>query len=290
MSRIYLSLGSNMGDSFYYLLQAIIEINKLTNTKVSKISKFYKTKAWGLTEQPDFINCCIELHTDLLPFDLLKKINEIEAKLDRVREVHWGPRTIDIDIIFYDNLKINDEKLTIPHKYYKQRNFVLIPLLDIIWNKNLVLPYIDKKTKNELTVFTYPKKIAISACFLGDNVKYNGGNNYNSLFFKFHNLDFLKICPELFGGLPIPRVPAEKIKNLVFNKNNENITSEFVLGAEKTLNLLKKNNIDIAIMKSKSPSCGFGKIYDGTFSGNLITSNGVTVDLLIKNSIKIISG
>lgn len=145
MSRVYLSLGSNMGDSFYYHLDAIARLNKLKETKVTNVSRFYKTKAWGLTEQADFINCCVEVNTQLLPYELLKNINKIEKELDRVREIHWGPRTIDIDIIFYDDLQINDEKLTVPHKYYKQRNFVLIPLLDIIWDKNLVLPYIDKK-------------------------------------------------------------------------------------------------------------------------------------------------
>lgn len=289
MSRVYLSLGSNMGDSFYYHLDAIARLNKLKETKVTNVSRFYKTKAWGLTEQADFINCCIEVNTQLLPYELLKSINKIEKELDRVREIHWGPRTIDIDIIFYDDLQINDEKLTVPHKYYKQRNFVLIPLLDIIWDKNLVLPYIDKKTKGELELFVYPKKIAISSCLLGDNVKYSGGNNYSFLFSKLLKLDYLKICPEILGGLSTPRVSAEKIDTLVFTKDGIDITSNFIFGAEKTVKKVKENNIDIVIMKSKSPSCGFGQIYDGTFMGKLIKGNGITVELLLENDIKIVS-
>lgn len=289
MSRVYLSLGSNLGDSFYYLLNAIIEINKLPTTRVSKVSSFYSTKAWGLTEQPDFLNCCIEIYTELLPYKLLKKINSIEADLERTREIHWGPRTIDIDIIFYDDLFIHSNRLTIPHKYYKQRNFVLIPLLDIIWNKSLVIPFIDKKTKGDYKKYIYPKKIGISACLLGDNVKYDGGNNYNSLLAKVLNLKYVKLCPETSGGLKAPRVPSEISNNRVFSKNGEELTEYFLIGAKKTAKVLLENRVDIAIMKSKSPSCGYGKVYDGSFSKTLKEGNGITVDLLIQEGIKIIS-
>lgn len=289
MSRVYLSLGSNMGDSFYYLLNAIVKLNNLPSTRVSKISSFYSTKAWGVTNQPDFINCCLEVYTELLPYKLLKKINEIESDLERTREVHWGPRTIDIDIIFYDKLILSDKKLTIPHKYYKERNFVLIPLLDIIWDKNLVIPFIDKKTKGQYKKYIYPKKIGISACLLGDNVKYNGGNNYVSLFAKLLNLKYIKLCPELSGGLKSPRVPSEIVNDKVLSKNGEDLSKEFLLGAQKTLKVLSENRVDIAIMKSKSPSCGYEKIYDGSFSNRLKEGNGVTVNLLLENGIKIIS-
>lgn len=289
MSRVYLSLGSNMGDSFYYLLNAISKIDKLDKTKVTKVSKFYKTKAWGYKEQNDFINCCVELETKLLPYELLFELNKIECTLDRVREVHWGPRTIDIDIILYDNLKIESEKLTIPHKYYKQRNFVLVPLLDIIWNKKQIIKYLDKKSFGELKEYDYPKKIGVSACLLGDNIKYNGGNNYTKLYVKTLRLNYLRVCPETLVGLPIPRVPSEIRGDKVFSRAGEDLSKEFKLGAEKTLERLKKFEVDIVIMKSKSPSCGYGYIYDGTFSGNLVEGNGRTVDFLLKNGIKVIS-
>ena len=289
MSRVYLSLGSNMGDSFFYLLNAITQLNKLPDTRVSKVSNFYSTKAWGLTDQEDFINCCVEIYTDLLPYKLLKKINVIEADLERTREVHWGPRTIDIDIILYDKLTLNDKKLTVPHKYYKERNFVLIPLLDIVWDKNLVIPYIDKKTKGEYKKYIYPKKIAISACLLGDNVKYNGGNNFTGLFAKLLNLKYIKLCPETSGGLKSPRAPSEIVNGKVLSNTGEDLSKEFLLGAQKTLKVLMENRVDIAIMKSKSPSCGYEKIYDGSFSNRLKEGNGVTVKLLLENGIKIIS-
>ncbi|MBP6408186.1 MAG: 2-amino-4-hydroxy-6-hydroxymethyldihydropteridine diphosphokinase, partial [Fusobacteriaceae bacterium] len=239
MSRVYLSLGSNMGDSFFYLLNAISKLDKLDMTKVTKVSKFYKTKAWGYKEQDDFINCCVEIETKLLPYKLLSEINEIESKLQRVRELHWGPRTIDIDIIFYDDLIIESEKLTIPHKYYKQRNFVLVPLLDIIWDKKQIIKYIDKKSFNDLEEYKYPKKIGISACLLGDNIKYNGGNNYTKLYVQTLKLDYLKVCPETLVGLPIPRVPSEIKGDKVFSKIGDDLSEEFEVAANKTLERIK---------------------------------------------------
>ena len=289
MSRVYLSLGSNMGDSFFYLLNAISKLDKLDMTKVTKVSKFYKTKAWGYKDQEDFINCCVELETKLLPYKLLFEISNIESKLQRVRELHWGPRTIDIDIIFYDDLRIESEKLTIPHKYYKQRNFVLVPLLDIIWDKKQIIKYIDKKSFNDLEEYKYPKKIGISACLLGDNIKYNGGNNYTKLYVQTLKLDYLKVCPETLVGLPIPRVPSEIKGDKVFSKIGDDLSEEFEVAANKTLERIKKYGVDVVIMKSKSPSCGYENIYDGTFTGNLIKGNGRTVDCLLKNGIKIIS-
>ena len=289
MSRVYLSLGSNMGDSFFYILNAISKLDKLDMTKVTKVSKFYKTKAWGYKEQEDFINCCVELETKLLPYKLLSEISNIESNLQRVREVHWGPRTIDIDIIFYDDLIIESEKLTIPHKYYKQRNFVLVPLLDIIWDKKQIIKYIDKKSFNDLEEYKYPKKIGISACLLGDNIKYNGGNNYTKLYVQTLKLDYLKVCPETLVGLPIPRVPSEIKGDKVFSKIGDDLSEEFEVAANKTLERIKKYGVDIVIMKSKSPSCGYENIYDGTFTGNLIKGNGRTVDCFLKNGIKIIS-
>ena len=243
MSRVYLSLGSNMGDSFYYLLNSIVKLNGLKDTKVTKIAKFYKTKAWGLEEQDDFINTAIELDTKLLPYELLKQINKIEKDLDRIRKIHWGPRTIDIDIIFYDNLIINHEKLTIPHKYYKERNFVIIPLLDIVWNKNTIIPYIDKKTKCDYKIYTYPKKIAISACLLGEKVRYDGKDNLIKLFKLFSEIDFIKICPECDGGLSVPRVPCEKQLDRVIGTDRIDYTQYFLKGASLDLEILKKNII-----------------------------------------------
>lgn len=131
-------------------------------------------------------------------------------------------------------------------------------------------------------------KVIVSACLLGYNYKYNGKNNYCSELVEFlekENIEIIPICPEVFGGLSTPRNPSERIGNKVLMNNNNDVTNEFNKGAKKALDLAFENDCKIAIMKAKSPSCGFGEIYDGTFSGVLINGNGVTGDLFFENNI-----
>lgn len=133
-------------------------------------------------------------------------------------------------------------------------------------------------------------KYIVSSCLLGDNCKYNGKNNYNEKIVEFlKDKEYIKVCPECLGGLPTPRVPSEIINDKVINKEGIDVTKEYELGARKTLLIVKDNNIDCAILKSKSPSCGCGFIYDGTFSKTLIKGNGVTTKLLKENNVKIIN-
>ena len=131
-------------------------------------------------------------------------------------------------------------------------------------------------------------KIIVSACLLGENCKYNGGNNYTQEVVKLkEKFNLIPICPECFGGLPIPRVPNEIISGRAISKNGEDFTKEYEDGAEKSLYIANESNCCYAVLKERSPSCGFGKIYDGTFSGTLIDGNGMTADLLDKNGIRI---
>ena len=135
--------------------------------------------------------------------------------------------------------------------------------------------------------------IIVSSCLLGKNCKYNGGNNKsNKLIEYLKDKEYIEVCPEVLGGLKIPRQPSE-IKNdldrKVINKEGRNVTKYFANGAKKTLKIAKKNHADVAILKSRSPSCGLGKIYDGTFSSKLVDGNGITTELLLKNNIKVIS-
>ena len=133
-------------------------------------------------------------------------------------------------------------------------------------------------------------KIIVSACLLGDNCKYNGGNNYNRELSNFlKDYEVIKVCPEVMGGLSIPRVPSEIKNDKVINKEGVDVTFEYQLGALKTLEIAKDNNIKIAILKSNSPSCGSGKIYDGTFSKTLINGDGVTTKLLKENKIIVLN-
>ncbi len=131
-------------------------------------------------------------------------------------------------------------------------------------------------------------KLLVSACLLGENCKYNGGNNYcEDVAGLSAYFNLIPICPECFGGLPIPRVPNEIINGRVVSKNGEDYTKEYGDGAEKSLYIANENNCGYALLKERSPSCGFGKIYDGSFSGTLTSGNGVTADLLDENSIRI---
>ena len=131
-------------------------------------------------------------------------------------------------------------------------------------------------------------KIIVSACLLGDNVKYDGTNNKNNELIEFlKNYEVIKVCPECLGGLSIPRVPAEIVSSKVINKEGIDVTKEYYLGAEKALEIAKDNNIKIAILKKNSPSCGIGSVYDGTFTHTLINGDGITSRLLKENGIMI---
>lgn len=133
-------------------------------------------------------------------------------------------------------------------------------------------------------------KYVVSACLLGDNCKYNGGNNYNENVCKFlSNKEYIKVCPECLGGLSIPRLPSEIIGDKVINSSNIDVTLNYKKGAEETLKICQNENINCAIMKSRSPSCGCGKIYDGTFSKKLVDGDGITVRLLKEHGIKVLS-
>lgn len=115
-------------------------------------------------------------------------------------------------------------------------------------------------------------KVLISACLLGDNVKYSGENNLTPelvTLLEKYKVKIVKICPECFGGLSIPRVPSEILGDRVFSKDGRDITEEFLKGAEKSCRIAKENKINFAILKERSPSCGNSYIYDGSFLENL---------------------
>lgn len=101
MTKVYLSLGSNMGDRQGYLQRAVEALKQLTDTEVETVSSYYETAAWGLTDQADFLNLALALETQLPAESLLSACQAIEKDLDRVRHEHWGPRTVDIDILLY---------------------------------------------------------------------------------------------------------------------------------------------------------------------------------------------
>ncbi|SEP55958.1 2-amino-4-hydroxy-6-hydroxymethyldihydropteridine diphosphokinase [Streptococcus lutetiensis] len=131
MISVYLSLGSNIGDKKAYLEAALERLNQLPQTSLAAVSSFYETAAWGKTDQDDFLNICCQLKTELAAQQLLIECQQIEKDLHRVRHEHWGPRTIDIDILLYGSEHIATENLKVPHPYMTERAFVLVPLFEI---------------------------------------------------------------------------------------------------------------------------------------------------------------
>ena len=132
--------------------------------------------------------------------------------------------------------------------------------------------------------------LLISSCLLGNNVKYNGKNNYiKEVELLKNKYNLIVICPEVMGGLPIPRIPSEILNGKVINKEGIDVTNNFNKGAEETIKLVKKYNIKKALLKEGSPSCGSHYIYDGTFSGIKVDGYGVTTKKLIELGLDIYS-
>ena len=129
MNRVFIGIGSNLGDKIDNCRKAINEITAFA--EIVNVSSLYETEPVGNEDQPNFINCAVEIKTDLSPHELLSHLNSVEDKLGRVRGEKWGPRVIDLDIIFYDDLVMKDDDLIIPHPRAHLRRFVLEPICEI---------------------------------------------------------------------------------------------------------------------------------------------------------------
>ena len=129
--QAYIALGSNMGDRLAYITGAVEALGKLPVCSVGRVSGFIETPPYGVTDQADFLNGCMEIKTLYTPEELLDALHEIEAAAGRERIIHWGPRTLDLDVIFYDDLVYESERLSIPHTQMHKRDFVLKPLAEI---------------------------------------------------------------------------------------------------------------------------------------------------------------
>lgn len=133
-------------------------------------------------------------------------------------------------------------------------------------------------------------KIAVSACLLGQNCKYNGGNNRHEWVLRLvEGHEVLPICPEAAGGLPCPRPPAEIVGERVLNNRGEDVTAAFHLGAATTLQAVRDFGAELVILKSRSPSCGTRTVYDGTFSGALVPGQGVAAAMLTAAGFRVIN-
>jgi 2-amino-4-hydroxy-6-hydroxymethyldihydropteridine diphosphokinase len=124
----YIGLGSNLGDSREILAEAVVKLATLGQVKISKL---YQSPPMGPQDQPDYFNAVVQLTTDLAPLDLLDQLQRFEQEAGRVRLRHWGERTLDLDLLLYGEQQIQNERLTVPHVGVLEREFVLLPLLDI---------------------------------------------------------------------------------------------------------------------------------------------------------------
>lgn len=154
----YIALGSNLGDRELKLLTAVAELGKLPETRVTALSPFYETEPVGEVTQDPFYNAVARLVTQLAPRELLAELQRIETQVfQRKKTVHWGPRTMDLDILFYGDLVYTDADLTIPHPHLAERRFVLQPLADIA--PNLVHPSLGKSIAELLAALTTTEKV-----------------------------------------------------------------------------------------------------------------------------------
>lgn len=160
MNTIIFSIGSNIGDRLSHLQYAVTSLG-IKIGEVNKKSSIYESKAWGFTQQKDFLNQVIEIKTKKNVFECLELLQKIEKSRFRERKIHWGPRTLDIDILFFNNEIIKSTKLTIPHPFIEERIFVLLPLNEIlkdfihpIFNKNINFLLKNCKDKSSIELFT----------------------------------------------------------------------------------------------------------------------------------------
>lgn len=147
-NKAYIALGSNLGDRFGYLTQAIILLEGQEKISVINTSSIYETDPVGYTAQDQFLNMVIKVETSLSPVELLDTCLEIELKLGRKREIKWGPRTLDLDILLYNHEIVETEKLTLPHPRMSERAFVILPLLEM--DPYIKLPNAREPLANDL--------------------------------------------------------------------------------------------------------------------------------------------
>jgi len=146
----YIALGSNMGDRNQWLMQALDALEKRDGITITAVSAIYETDPVGYTDQDAFLNMVIQVSTSYSPHELLQQQQEIESELGRVRQVRWGPRTIDLDLLLYDNIALETEQLILPHPRMMERAFVLVPLRDVLSDDHVLYREVEQVAKEAL--------------------------------------------------------------------------------------------------------------------------------------------
>lgn len=233
----YLGLGANLGTREKTLRRAIELIKKLPAVKLLCVSSFYESEAWGVVNQPPFINAAIKISAELEPLILLDELQRIEIELGRIRREHWGARTIDLDILFIEGQKISCERLTVPHKYLFDRDFAMIPLKEIF-------PSFEGKLHGDKVSICAGSpidfKFKLVAC-----VDKNFGLGYkNKLLFKIpadlknfrrltlnHTIIYGRKTLETFPN----QKPLDGRRNIILSKTLEKISGAEVVGSVEEL-------------------------------------------------------
>lgn len=148
MNKAFICVGSNVGERKQNIVEALRILNQYTNISVEKLSSIYETKPFGVKEQPDFYNCAVQIQTTYKPVDLLMVLKTIEKQVGRKETFDWGPREIDLDLALYGKEQLHENKLILPHPGIYDRDFFLVPLLEI--DEELVDPVSGKKLKDYL--------------------------------------------------------------------------------------------------------------------------------------------
>jgi 2-amino-4-hydroxy-6-hydroxymethyldihydropteridine diphosphokinase len=143
----YAALGANLGDREASLREAIRRLGDVAGVDVRRISHIYETDPVGYTDQPAFLNMAVALETSLAPLELLRAMLAIEKEMGRVRDIRWGPRVIDLDLLLYDGVKMNTDELTLPHPRMGERAFVLVPLRDVWPEEEGAFPWEEWTTR-----------------------------------------------------------------------------------------------------------------------------------------------
>ena len=146
MNTVFIGLGSNLDEPLLQIKRAIASLKKINDTKFISVSSNYRSAPMGPQDQPDYINAVAKVATNLSAENLLDELQNIENKQGRVRKQHWGPRTVDLDILLYGNEVISTERLTVPHAGISERNFVLYPLCDLVGD-GFEIPSIGKMSE-----------------------------------------------------------------------------------------------------------------------------------------------
>ncbi len=231
----YIGLGSNLGERQRTLRRAIELVKKIPAVKLKRVSSFYESEAWGVVNQPDFINAAIKISTELEPLNLLDELQRIELELGRVRREHWGARTIDLDILY--GAEISCERLTVPHKFLFERDFALIPLKEICPTLEVNLRG-DKVVKVAGSPIDF--KFKLVAC-----VDKNFGLGYkNNLLFRLpedlknfraltlnHTIIYGRRTLETFPN----QQPLDGRRNIILSCSSKNILGAEVVGSVEEL-------------------------------------------------------